>query len=277
MHYKNNIISNKINATLELAEVDSNLYIQKSDIENLFVDYENFNFQLSSSATQAIDAGIDASPYNDTIVNDIPDIGAFEYGAEPWTAGPEGVVTNIKITDDVVRVFQKDTVQFSATAFTSGFIKLDPQPKFYWYADGSGCIDENGLYIADSADTDARVYVTTDSLLWAHSEFKIYELQTGIEELKINPDDGNHRKLAFHMYPNPANDLVHIAIDGGAISSKDVIIKVFDSMGRECDAVQINPVNSGEITLHTNRLEKGIYMIRLFSKDASGTAKIIIE
>jgi hypothetical protein len=154
---------------------------------------------------------------------------------------------------------------------------MEPQPKFYWYADGSGRIDESGLYIADSADTDARVYVTTDSLLWAHSEFKIYELQTGIEDLKINPYDGNQRKLAFQMYPNPANDRVHISIDKGAVSNEDVIIKVFDSMGRECDEVQIDPVDSGEITLHTNRLEKGIYMIRLFSKDASGTAKIIIE
>jgi len=277
MHYKNNIISNKINATLELAETDSNLYIQKSDVEDLFVDYENFNFQLNSSATQAIDKGIDASPYNDTIINDVPDIGAFEYGAEPWTAGPEGVITNIKITEDVVRVIQKDTVQFSATAFTSGFIQMDPQPKFYWYADGSGHIDQNGLYIADSVDTDARVYVTTDSLLWAHTEFKVYQLQTGIDNQAIQPQKNNFRKLKFNIYPVPANNQVNISLDKATVKSADVLIKVFDAMGRECEIVQIDLVNHNEITLHTSSLERGIYVVQIFSADAFGTGKIIID
>lgn len=57
-----------------------------SSTDPLFVDATDGNFQLQSNSP-AIDAGLVLPPYTDGYVGAAPDIGAFEYGATPWTAG----------------------------------------------------------------------------------------------------------------------------------------------------------------------------------------------
>ncbi len=66
---------------------------------NKLVDAENGDFQLTSAATSAIDKGVviedpvwpegitGVTGISDGYVGSAPDIGAFEYGAQPWTAG----------------------------------------------------------------------------------------------------------------------------------------------------------------------------------------------
>jgi parallel beta-helix repeat protein len=51
-----------------------------------FVDPATGNFQLKSTSP-AINAGAVLSPYTDGYVGSAPDIGAYEYGQTPWTAG----------------------------------------------------------------------------------------------------------------------------------------------------------------------------------------------
>lgn len=72
----------------------SNEVFPKADIQknikpsdDYFVDPANGDFRLKATANQLIDQGLDVAPYNDVIVGNKPDIGAFEYGAEPWKAG----------------------------------------------------------------------------------------------------------------------------------------------------------------------------------------------
>jgi hypothetical protein len=57
-----------------------------STINPLFVSATDGNFQLSSNSP-AIDAGLALPPYTDGYAGAAPDLGAFEYGAAPWTAG----------------------------------------------------------------------------------------------------------------------------------------------------------------------------------------------
>ncbi|HLX69163.1 MAG TPA: right-handed parallel beta-helix repeat-containing protein [Verrucomicrobiae bacterium] len=81
---KNNIFRNTTNTYFGTnATFANNL---PSTIDPLFVNAAENNFQLQSSSP-AIDAGAVLAPYTDGYVGAAPDIGAFEYGAMPWTAG----------------------------------------------------------------------------------------------------------------------------------------------------------------------------------------------
>ena len=64
----------------------NNLDVTAPPVDPLFVDPSALNFQLQSRS-RAKDAGMVIHPYTDGFVGSAPDIGAFEYGATPWTAG----------------------------------------------------------------------------------------------------------------------------------------------------------------------------------------------
>jgi len=64
----------------------NNLDVTAPPVDPLFVDPIALNFQLQSRS-RAKDAGMVIHPYTDGFVGLAPDIGAFEYGAMPWTAG----------------------------------------------------------------------------------------------------------------------------------------------------------------------------------------------
>ena len=277
MFYKNNIISNRIKATLELAVVDSNLLISEGDVSSLFVDYENHDFRLSPGASEAIDMGTDVSPFNDTIINGIPDIGAYEYGAEPWRAGPENVTTNVKILGELPKtIYQGDTLYFSATAFTSGFFEMDPQPQKAWFSDGSGRINQTGMYVADSVDNNANVYVMVDSILVESKSFRIKERLTSIDSYKDISGVGNG-KIDFTVFPNPATSDINIEING-AISSQDPLqVSILDLQGRTLIDKNMNKGYMDVISLGTDGLTAGLYYIRIVSGTKTGYRQLVIH
>jgi hypothetical protein len=75
----------------------------------LFVDPAGLNFQLRSESG-AKDAGKAISPYTDGYVGSAPDLGAFEYGATPWTAGANAA------TNPFVRAVPDTPKHLTATA-----------------------------------------------------------------------------------------------------------------------------------------------------------------
>ena len=83
---RNNICTATVKiATTNLAEVvrSNNL---TNNVNPLFVSTNALNFQLQAGSP-CVDAGIAISPYTDGFSGAAPDIGAFEYGQPPWTAG----------------------------------------------------------------------------------------------------------------------------------------------------------------------------------------------
>lgn len=70
----------------------------------LFTDPSALDFTLSA-ASPAVDAGMVLPPYTDGFIGAAPDIGAFEFGATPWTAGssniPSPSPTNLTATVDI--------------------------------------------------------------------------------------------------------------------------------------------------------------------------------
>ncbi|HEX8552302.1 MAG TPA: DUF1565 domain-containing protein [Abditibacteriaceae bacterium] len=105
---RNNIWSNGIHANgwqggvttpLLMATISNNILAD----DRLFIDSTNANMALrnyqlrmpaisESFGNTAINQGIEVPPYDDKLVG-VPDIGAYEYGVAPWTAGA-GQVNN---------------------------------------------------------------------------------------------------------------------------------------------------------------------------------------
>jgi len=273
MHYKNNIISNGIKATLELVEeLDSNLYINENNTISLFENFKSNDLRLKANS-MAIDMGIDASPYNDTIVNSVPDIGAYEFGVEPWRAGPENVITNIKISADYPNeIHPGDTLYFHAEAYTSVIFKLDPQPEFHWWTNGSGRITDNGKYIADSVDSDAKVFVTTDSLLIEHANFRVQPWPAGIEKM----DFDKKRQGNVMVFPNPVNDLLHVKL-ASSLSKKQITTEIWTVSGRCVKSVSHISSVTGLLKLNVDDVKNGLYILKIRSNAYNGASKFMIN
>lgn len=85
-YIKNNVFY-KTSKSYNLSIIEGNsAYNTLEEVEDLFEDAGNYNFLLKSSASDAIDKGIDYSPYNGAIINEV-DLGAYEYGVAPWKTG----------------------------------------------------------------------------------------------------------------------------------------------------------------------------------------------
>jgi len=276
MFFKNNIVSNRIAGELDLAEMASNVMINKTNALNYFSDYATNDFTLAAGTSSLIDQGVDVSPYNDEIFNGVPDIGAYEYGVTPWVAGPENVTTNLELSVELpTPIYPGDTLYFSATAYTGGMFEMSPQPEMNWFTDGSGTIDQNGRFIADSVTSNATVFVMVDSALVESKSFEISKNTTGISE--FSKKENNNLRLNFDIFPNPAYGLTTIEI-GETLSPNDKLrVSVVDLQGREVYAKSYSNLVNGKISIETESIDPGLYYVRIVSGSKVGSKSIIIN
>ncbi len=113
---RNNILSNTANTTccswgnLQDAVFNNNaLFVVNALAASTFVDTAAKQFQLKSSANNAIDKGLDYTPWNDPVTGSAVDLGAFEFGTPIWQAGtpviPSPVISpNGGNFDDSIRI-----------------------------------------------------------------------------------------------------------------------------------------------------------------------------
>jgi len=92
-----------------------------NSVAPLFVSTNLLNFQLQSNSP-AVDAGIVLPPYTDGYSGSAPDIGAFEYGQTPWTAGATNAVlppagpTGLTASNSASSTVQLTWINHSTTA-----------------------------------------------------------------------------------------------------------------------------------------------------------------
>lgn len=85
---RNNIFSSPINSPSVNAATKSNNLFNANVKENiLFQNAIEKNYQLKSTATEAIDQGVNYFTFNDPYTGNV-DLGAYEFGTTPWEAGP---------------------------------------------------------------------------------------------------------------------------------------------------------------------------------------------
>ena len=121
---RNNILSNTANTTgtgsgnLSQAIFTNNAtFVTGSVAASTFLDVANRNFNLKSTATNAIDLGVDNSPFNDPVTGSAVDLGAFEFGGNNWIPG-----TPILLPPKILPIGGDyyDSVRIIITADTSG-------------------------------------------------------------------------------------------------------------------------------------------------------------
>jgi len=151
LYLYNTISSSPWGGSFELADIQSCLFEKSNaDIDYFFVDAENYDFQLNATATTAIDKGV-GHLYSDPDTIGPPDIGAYEYGAEPWLAGPANLVTSIKVNPAKAQVNFGDTLHLSLQVLKNGFVPVEK-------SEGLIFSTNIGSFINDS------IFVATDSL-----------------------------------------------------------------------------------------------------------------
>jgi hypothetical protein len=77
------VYNNLVHGNLVGTDFQSNIEISDG---SMFVDPDQHNYALTSGA-EAIDAGVVISGYTDGYAGSAPDVGAYEYEGEYWTAG----------------------------------------------------------------------------------------------------------------------------------------------------------------------------------------------
>jgi len=78
----NNIANAPFGNSMLLSDKKNNITnAQGTVLDDLFVNAAAGNYRLKATAMAAIDMGISVAPWDDPIINGIPDIGAFEFGA----------------------------------------------------------------------------------------------------------------------------------------------------------------------------------------------------
>lgn len=98
---------------------------------------------------------------------------------------------------------------------------------------------------------------TTGRELWA------FGLSTGLKEHEFD-------FMNISLYPNPTSQSVKFTIDGNDVKSKEILYKIYNSLGQLTDSGQLlnNEIN-------VSRLNEGCYFVELKLDDFSKTMKFI--
>jgi len=160
---RNNILSNTINTTccswgiLSQAVFTNNAtFVTGPVAASTFADIPNGNFQLKATATNAINLGLDYSPFNDPIVGSAVDLGAFEFGGNNWVPGTP-LLFNPKISPNGGDYF--DSIKVTITTDTTG-----AGISIRYTTDGSDPVSTSPLYagafkISVTSIVKARVFI----------------------------------------------------------------------------------------------------------------------
>lgn len=256
MTAKNNLASGTwFSGTFDKGIAENNVFVNSGTVlESLVQDYTNKNFLPRASALVLIDQGSDVAPFNDTIVGLAPDIGAYEYGAEPWLAGPEGVISDIELSYGPTNLNLGDTLKIQIKVFKNGFIQANPLPNLEWFVnEGVRFIDE-GLFVADSETPLAYIRVSDNNLLKKYIQFSVEDNSTAIEDEKVS----SNSSFEIELFPNPASDYLQL-VSNRNVSNYEII----DFKGSVLHRMKNENNVRNNLAIDVSMLGTGIYFIRV--------------
>ena len=105
--------------------------------------------------------------------------------------------------------------------------------------------------------------------------YKVYEYGSGITSV-INEIETPGNFILYQNYPNPFNPQTKIKFS--ILQSGNVLIKVFNVLGKEIETLINEYKNSGvyELYFNANNLPSGVYFYRIVSGSYSDTKKMIL-
>ncbi len=242
----NNIVNAPFGITMTSSDKRNNITnAQGTVLNDLFVDAAAGNYQLKATATAAIDMGISVAPYDDPIVNGIPDIGAFEFGA----ALPVTIVNfGAKADGNRAKIEWSTATETNNSYFvieksTDGvlFTKLDKIP-----SKGNGT-DLNRYFAYDNKPASGVNYYK----LWQ------YDMDGTPKDLGVKTLNFDINVSDVTVYPNPSADNVFVNL--GSYTGKKVTVNISDLSGK---------------TIYTENVEvekgKNVYQLKIKNKPSTG-------
>jgi len=271
---KNNIVSHSFKGELKLADMKTNITIDNSSYYYaVFEDPDNANFQIKKDAISIIDRGTNLGLYNDSVVNMIPDIGAYEFGRNPWIAGPEGVITNIKVYPSDTSIQVGDTIHFRTKVYTNVIFETDTITDLDWYCQSGGRFIAPGVFVADSA---------TELKIIAHNKFRVrcfanVIINSSTSANTKSTDENKENPIQVNIFPNPANNEVTVTIKSeiGNKTEAEMVFSGIENKSLLKQRVVIHPgINQWKLDI--SRFKPGMYNISISNMDILINNKVII-
>lgn len=137
-------------------------------------------------------------------------------------------------------------------------------------------IDVNGFFMGGGPEPEGYICIEVDDAVAAsnnqppYSDWNVshwYKTLTYSENCSLSADAFN--KNTISIYPNPATDVLHIVTTNGSRIEKAVLYDLSGRIVKEYNAVSESISVSG--------LQKGIYMMQVFSGNETQSQKIIVN
>lgn len=102
--------------------------------------------------------------------------------------------------------------------------------------------------------------------------YGIPDFSQALELLSVDEPMGNTPAHIISVYPNPACDEVHVALN----DAHKAALTIYDVMGRVMFAYSFNGLNHTTLENYLNKLNSGVYFINAMSESGSQTLKLVI-
>lgn len=160
---------------------------------------------------------------------------------------------------------------------------VDPLPVTNVSGPGNGSIQISGTDIHYTPDPD---FYGTDTIVCEVCDYETPRMCTAgtiiIEVSRVEPEDtvsvveGLRNRNQLTVYPNPADNLIHI--EGDVLFNKKLSLSIYDLSGREVYQNLKLQTDSNSATIHIPQLPEGFYSLRLIAdqNEIIGYTKVMV-
>jgi subtilisin family serine protease len=106
----------------------------------------------------------------------------------------------------------------------------------------------------------------------SHYGYGIPDFSQALEMLSVEEPIGNTPSQIISVYPNPACDEVHVALN----DAHKAALTIYDVMGRVMFTYSFNGLNHTTLENYLNSLNTGVYFINAVSESGTQTLKLVI-
>ncbi len=264
---KNNLASGTwFSGSFDKGIAENNVFVNSaSTLNGLVENYSMNNFLPLASAAELIDQGSDVAPYNDTIVGPAPDIGAYEFGVEPWLAGAEGVISDIEISHGPTNLKIGDTLHIQASVFANGFVPVDTANVLTWNVSKGGKFIEDGVFVAESETSQSYIRVSdNNNLLRKYIAFSVEKNSTGTRNEAFNDE------LYIRLFPNPTSHSIYLESNQDFSS-----VEITDINGKQLYHLKNDSFHKKSLSIDVYSYPSGVYFIRLSSQSEIKVLRVL--
>ncbi len=291
----NEVVRNNFCESLSSATTSSNNIILSTISQSTyFKSPSTKNYQLLSTAVNAINKGVDVGLKYDLMFNSLsglPDIGAFEYKSvamsfsnnAPEIIDQSFVINADQFKDNIVgKIMASDSNAEQELSYSiisgndNGLFRVDNST-------GDLYTTTSNIFTADSTSIQLVVKVTDNGSNPISSTGTINVTLIGKETGVISglPEAEQSSSNTINIYPNPSKGMVNVEIDlnnsGKADSQKDSEIEIFDVSGKNVLSTRVSAEETLVQGMDLSDMPNGLYFVRITKGNTVMSDKLILN